>query len=55
MGNRSWRAWSLPQVPQGVRKGLTEHGGSYMLVVWGNKTGEARILLPTPNKGWVMG
>ena len=20
MGNRSWRAWSLPQVPQGVRK-----------------------------------
>lgn len=26
-----------------------------MLVVWENKTGEAQILLPTPNRGWAVG
>lgn len=30
MGNRSWRAWDLPQVPQQGRKGVTEQEGSYM-------------------------
>lgn len=30
---------------------MTEQEGTYMLVVQGNKTGEAKILLPTPNGG----
>lgn len=34
---------------------MTEQGGSSMPVVRGNETGEARILLPTPTKGWAMG
>lgn len=34
---------------------MTEQEGTYMLVVQGNKTGEAKILLPTPNGGWAMG
>lgn len=34
---------------------MTEQEGTYMLVVQGNKTGEAKILLSTPNGGWAMG
>lgn len=34
---------------------MTEQEGAYMLVVQGNETGEAQILLPTPNLGWATG
>lgn len=42
MGSRSWRTWTLPQVPQGGRKKVKKQEGSYMLVMGATRLGKLK-------------